>query len=359
MRNFTIIAYVAILSLVFSQQIQAQEITNKEEKIEHLLKEKEQIEEEERQWLKSEVEEIQKRRENNEITAAEAEKLKIAAANKHARNIEDHILIIDKKIELIERNESEDANTDDDDGFKIVVRIFDKGKVLNIERNGENINTQSKVRDRRTYSDFVLGFGLNNVIIDGQSIDDSPYKIGGSRFAELGWAWKTRVFDNTNFIRIKYGISFQFNGYKLDNNQYFVVQGDQTVLQYYPLELNKSKFRMDNLVFPVHFEFGPSKKIERDDYFRYSTNDKFKIGLGGYAGVNIYTVQKLKYSENGSIRKDKSKTNFNTNNFIYGLSGYIAWGEAALYVKYDLNTVFKDNPVEQHNVSVGLRFDMD
>ncbi|HCW64072.1 MAG TPA: hypothetical protein DG752_05345, partial [Leeuwenhoekiella sp.] len=58
-------------------------------------------------------------------------------------------------------------------------------------------------------------------------------------------------------------------------------------------------------------------------------------------------------------RKDKFKQNYNTNNFIYGLSGYIAFGDTALYVKYDLNPIFKNNPVEQRNFSVGLRFDMD
>ena len=34
---------------------------------------------------------------------------------------------------------------------------------------------------------MVLAFGLNNAIIDGENFDDSPYKIGGSRFFEIGW----------------------------------------------------------------------------------------------------------------------------------------------------------------------------
>jgi len=47
---------------------------------------------------------------------------------------------------------------------------------------------------------MVLAFGLNNAIVEGESFDDSPYKIGGSRFFEIGWAWKTRVFKNSNFF---------------------------------------------------------------------------------------------------------------------------------------------------------------
>ncbi len=54
---------------------------------------------------------------------------------------------------------------------------------------------------------------------------------------------------------------------------------------------------MDNLVFPVHFEFGPSKKVESPRSVWFSTHNKFKIGLGGYAGVNLGERQKLKYED--------------------------------------------------------------
>jgi hypothetical protein len=43
---------------------------------------------------------------------------------------------------------------------------------------------------------------------------------------------------------------------------------------------------------------------------------------------------------------------------VYGLNGYIGWGWTALYVKYELNPIFKNNPIDQHNISMGLRFDM-
>jgi hypothetical protein len=197
------------------------------------------------------------------------------------------------------------------------------------------------------------------VITEGESLEDSDFKIGGSRFAELGWAWKTRVFDNSNWLRVKYGFSFQFNGLKPTDNRYYVDTGAQTELQEFPIDLDKSKFRIDNLVFPVHFEFGPSRKIEGDNYFRYSTENKLKVCVGGYAGFKLGARQKLKYEEDGEDVKEKLKGNYNTNNFIYGISGYIGWDTAALYLKYDLNTIFKDNPVEQRNISLGLRFDMD
>lgn len=154
-------------------------------------------------------------------------------------------------------------------------------------------------------------------------------------------------------------MSFQFNGIKPTDNRYYVDTGDQTELQTHPLNLDKSKFRMDNLVLPFHFEFGPSEKIEHKDYFRYKTHSKIRVGLGGYAGLNLSVRQKLKYEEDGNKIKQKLKSGYNSNNMIYGLSGYVGWGITSLYAKYDLNTIFTDNPVDQRNISVGLRFDFD
>lgn len=56
--------------------------------------------------------------------------------------------------------------------------------------------------------------------------------------------------------------------------------------------------------------------------------------------------------------KQKTKKDFNASNFIYGLSAYMGYKATSLYVKYDLNPLFQDNPVKQNNVSMGVRFDL-
>jgi hypothetical protein len=69
-------------------------------------------------------------------------------------------------------------------------------------------------------------------------------------------------------------------------------------------------------------------------------------------------MQKLKYKENGDKEKDKIK-GYNTNNLVYGLSAYLSWGNVGLYAKYDLSPIFKDQAIDQNNISLGIRFDMD
>ena len=362
MQTITKYLVLAVLGLAM-QLINAQDTlkkSNGNDKIETFQKVKEQITNEERDLLKTEVEAINKRLENKEISNEEADVLKKEAAKKHALNIENRIAIIDNKLALSERNGA-DYSFVGEHKINGIIRI---GSGEDTSENfifiGDKADDKPKnvKYDRRTTSDFVVAFGLNNALIEGEKLDNSPYKFGGSHFFEIGWAWKTRVFKESNFIRFKYGYSLQINGLKPNDNNYFVQQDNITTLEEFPENLKKSKLSISNLVFPVHFEFGPSKKVVKDNYFRYATNNQFKIGIGGYGGFNVGTRQKLKYELDGDRQKDKQKQSFNTSNLVYGLSGYVAFDEVALYVKYDLSPIFKDQAIRQNNISIGLRFDM-
>jgi len=349
----TIIVTLSLFIFSFAmQEMQAQNdsisssskdsVSNKSE---FFKKQKQKVIDEEKAQLKLDLEGLAYRLDKKMITADQANVLKKRAAEKRALNIENRISILENQLELNQRN-GDHVN---------YLAIFDNGKIIDLNMN----NNKPRTYDKRTTSDIVLAAGFNNVISDENSLDNSDFKIGGSRFFEIGWAWKTRVFQNTNWLRVKYGVSFQFNGLKPTDNRYFVENGDLTQLEKFEYDLDKSKFRSDNLVFPVHFEFGPSKKTEGADYLRYSTKSQFKIGIGGYAGFNIGERQKLKYTVDGDKKKDKLKGNYNTNDFVYGLSSYVSLGGTALYVKYDLNPLFKDPNIEMRNISLGLRFDID
>jgi len=340
---------------IIAQENQDQKV---DDTIEILMNKKEVAVQEEKEALRKEVEAINKKLEEKSISTEEAIELKNKAAEKRALNIENRLAILDNQIEFLERNEHEIGTDIIESETSILIGIgqkdMDDDRVLGVKIRKRNPKNPF---DRRTTSHLNMAVGLNNVITQGESFDNSEFKIGGSRFFELGYSFKTRVFKNSNWLRLKYGLSFQFNGLKPIDNQYFVENGNQTELQTFPFDLKKSKFRMDNLVVPVFFEFGPSEKKDFGDYFRYSTYRKISIGLGGYAGLNLNTRQKLKYREDGRRRKDKIKQSYNTSNLVYGISGYISWKEVGLYAKYDLNPIFKDNPIKQRNISVGLRYD--
>lgn len=346
-----------VVMALYAQFVNAQE-ENQNSTVKELIAQKQRVADSEKQELKKEVEAINEKLAKAEITVEEAQRLKEAAAEKRASNIENLQAILDHKIKLIERNGAEYIAPS---AGRIEIGLGAENKESGDILFGINVNTgkEKKMKyDIWTSSNLVLAVGFNNAIVDGQSLDDSDYKIAGSRFFEIGWAWKTRVFKNSNFLRFRYGVSYQSNGLKPTDNRYFVENGNQTELEEFRVELDKSKFRMDNIVVPVHLEFGPSNIKTTEHSIRYSTVNKFRFGVGGYIGANISTRQKLKYKENGDEIKDKIKRDYNTSDLIYGLSTYVGFGDMSIYAKYDLSPIFRNAEIEQNNVSLGLRFDL-
>lgn len=355
----TITFYSAVLCLFLIFQVSFGQEEDYQKKIEALKVEKQRVIDQEKDALKSEVKDINKRLDDGDISENEAKTLKEEAAKRRALNIENRVAIVENKIAWLQRNEGEvlmltKSDTLDIDDMRIGILIDGKPAITFNSRGWK----RDIKYDRRTYSDFVIAVGLNNAIIEGQSLSDTPYKIGGSRFFEIGWQWRTRVFNNSNWLRLHYGFSFQFNGLKQDDNVIFVQDGDQTVLEEFEYNLDKSKYRMDNLVFPVHFEVGPYRFKKRKNSVRYSLRDQFRLGFGGYGGFSLGTRQKLKYKRDGERVKDKLIGGYNSSDLIYGVSGYMGFDGVLLYLKYDLNPIFKDADVKQNNISLGLRFDI-
>lgn len=306
---------------------------NKAPDLEKLENQKTAVEAKEKNLLKAEVKKINEQLENGEITAVEADKLKKEAATKRAQNIKDQIEIIDANISLLSRNDGEDDD-----------RLYYR-KMSYLENHIDTVSRTTEPKFHRTFGNFIWGVGFSNATGKGTSIGDE-YKMAGSRYFEIGYEWSTGLTKN-NFLRINYGLSFQFNGLKPKDNQYFVKENDAVVLKDFDLHLRKSKLRMDNLVIPVHFELGSTNASG------YSS--KFKVGLGGYAGINMGTVQKMKYKEEGKHIRARNSFTSKTEDFVYGLSAYVGYDQYALYVKYDLNPIFKDNPNEEHIIAAGLR----
>lgn len=337
-----VIAVLCLFSNVISAQNESIGILSNDfnQSTESLKKEKETFIAAEKEQLKKEIIAINERQDSGLISSEEAQREKEQVAKKHALNIKNQSVIIDNKIQLIERNINEPRF---DLGF---IELYDN-------------TPKKKIKyDKRTTDQMVFGIGFNAAIIEGENLNDSPYKLGGSGYVELGWAWKTRLLKESNLLRIKYGLSFTWNKLKLKDNKYLVNNDGQIGLEDYPLNADKIKFRTTNLIFPLHLEIGASDKIETANYVRYRTRKKFKFGIGGFFGFNIQDLQKIKFETDGDKEKLKLKNRYNTNDLVYGLSSYVSWGDTALFVRYDLNPIFNGQEIDQNNIAVGLRFDM-
>jgi hypothetical protein len=150
-----------------------------------------------------------------------------------------------------------------------------------------------------------------------------------------------------------------YNNLRPTDNRYFEKNGNQTELVTSSVNLDESRFRNVYLTAPLHLEFDfTPKKLSKDGTKTYfKTHESVRLGIGGYAGVRIKSKQILNYEADDIKIKERQKGDFNVSDFTYGLSAYLGYRAASLYVKYDLNPMFKHNNIDQNNVSLGIRFD--
>ena len=332
------------------------------------------ITEGEKEALKTEIEKIDKDLADDVITKANADELKLEKAKVHAAVIETRVTLEQGKLNQLVQDKVNGKITEEKDtrsGGRTIIMGNNTGEIG--ERQTEINITSLKVyngqedkeerQSKRTTSQLVVAAGLNNLVTNG-SVNKSDFRYAASHFYEWGVTYNTRLVENNNLLHAKYGLSLMYNNLKPTDNRFFETSGKQTILQtnssnpaFNSIRIDDARLRNVYLVVPLHLEFDFSGKTVKEDRIYYKSHQSWRIGFGGYAGARLKTKQILEYQVDNHDVTDKYKGGFNTSNFIYGLSTYVGYGATSLYLKYDLNPLFKDNVVKQNNVSLGVRFD--
>lgn len=350
MKNFIIYASM-LLSLIVTKataqgtvKVDVQE-TSFELRVKLIANKIDAITKEEKAALKAEIESVNKELEAGTITKEQADEKKLRFAEIRSKNIETRVGQAQEELKELVNQKVEGKIKDAKD--KITVK-WDWTKNDSIRKNrGE----------RRTTSQFVFAAGVNNLVTD-KSVAHSDYRYWGSHFYEWGFTSNTRLFKNDNLLHLKYGMSVMYNNLRPTDNRLFVVNGNQTNLETSSVNLKDSRFRNVYLTVPMHLEFDFTKSKDKDGKKIFRTHESVRFGIGGYAGVRVKSKQKTKYELDGNDISIKEKGDFNVNDFIYGVSTYIGYKETSIYLKYDLNPLFKDNAIKQNNISLGVRFDL-
>ncbi|GEC71108.1 hypothetical protein SAMN05443543_101374 [Flavobacterium flevense] len=324
------------------------------------------ITDEEKSALKAEVSSIDKEIEEGIISKEKAAELKLKKAQEHATNIETKVAVEQEKLNQLVQDKVDGKVFEEVDhkkkGGTLILGSnngsFDDSREINLASmkvyNGEEDKLKRHIK--RTTSQVVFAIGANNLNTDG-TVENSDFKYLRSHFYEWGLTYNTRILKNDNLLHAKYGLSLMYNNLRPTDNRNFQVNGNQTDLVINPVGLKDSRFRNVNVVIPIHLEFDFTKPTIKEGKTYFNSHNSFRLGVGGYIGTNLKSKQILKYDIDGYKSREVTKGDFNTNDFIYGLSTYVGYKATSLYLKYDLNPLFKDNTVKQNNVSLGLRFD--
>ena len=343
MKNFTL--YLAFAICLMASKLSAQD--SFEYRARAIAEKIEKITKDEKATLKAELELVNTELEKGTITKAQADEKKLQLAEIRAKAIETKVAQAQEELKDLVQQKVDGKLKENNGNKHYHISIGWK----------EADSIRKKRSEYRTTSQFVFATGVNNLVTDG-AVANSDFRYWGSHFYEWGLTANYRLLKTNNLLHLKYGFSVMYNNLRPTGNRSFETNGDQTNLQTNAIHLNDSRFRNVYLTFPAHLEFDFTKTKEVDGKKIFKSHQSVRLGIGGYAGFRIKSKQILEYDFDGHDVTEKAKGGFNTNDFIYGVSTYLGYKETSIYLKYDLNPLFKDNAIKQNNISLGVRFDL-
>lgn len=249
---------------------------------------------------------------------------------------EKHEIRINKNIKIDVEIEEKDGNT------KVDVNVPNRAERDSIRTSNERKSYKA------TRFNFDVDLGLNNFLnADDQQVPD--LKPLGSRYVSLNWHLNSQIGGRKSSFYLMSGLEFAFNNYMFDRN--FVIEEDVNNVTYFrrETEINYDKSKLTHS--SVNVPLMPMLKFKRQN-----GKEGFKIGVGPFAGYRLGAHSKFKFEDGGKTQKEKVRSSYNLSDFQYGLTGVVGYGNLDLFVKYNMNDLFKDSRGPDANViSFGLR----
>jgi hypothetical protein len=178
-----------------------------------------------------------------------------------------------------------------------------------------------------------LEFGFNR---DISGPDTLSLGFFGSRTVNVYYQYEMRIL-KSHFSFVP-GIGLSLERFKLK---------DDLLVGYPPGDLNSIALTpAANTIPGVRKSMLITNYIDVPLELRYSTNPEdparsFKISVGGRIGYMFNASNKIKYKEEGELKKLKNNQDFNISKLRYGLSARIGVGSFSLFGYYNLTPLFE------------------
>ncbi len=281
------------------------------------------------------------------------------------------------RIERTDSSSTTTTNTKDD-----TLRITTKRKLIRIITSPRtDIDTTRRFedeldelrRERRRLFTYWAGvdLGINTFVTEsgrvGDGPDSGPLQLNNARSRFLAINFMERKFEfGSHHVGLYTGLGFECTNYKLSENSVLMFNSDSTwaVPQDSP-ELRKNKLRQIGVRVPLMLEFNtkraplPSNKEElrarggSNAGFDRKGNVHLAAGLVG--SYYFDTMYKVRYVENGEMRKDRSKASYNLLPYRVAATVRVGIGRWNFFGEYALTPLFEEGTAPPMNaLNVGL-----
>jgi hypothetical protein len=207
---------------------------------------------------------------------------------------------------------------------------------------------------------FVVELGVNRLTSKPNEV---KYGLWGSRTANVYYQYDMRIMNSKFSFHPGIGLSmerFKFMSYnqyysndtvRLDNPTLIFDNAGNTRFQ----DFGHVLYDGDTLGQPNWASTLTTKKsmlvtnyIDVPLELRFSTKPddparSFKIAIGARIGYLLNTSTKIKYKENGDLKKLQNHNDYNLTRFRYGAQMKVFIGNFALFGYYNLTPLFKEN----------------
>lgn len=206
---------------------------------------------------------------------------------------------------------------------------------------------------------FVMDLGVNRLT---EKPNDLKYGLWGSRTANVYYLYDIRI-GKTKFT-FHPGIGLGMERFKMQNFQQYLpsdtIDGVNPTLMFDAqgnttfVEAVRYIYDADTLGQPNWSDSYSTKKtmlalnyLDIPMEVRFNTNPEdparsFKVAIGGRVGYLINAHTKIKYKENGDLKKLKNHQDFNLSKFRYSVYMKLYMGNFNIFGYYNLNPLFED-----------------
>ena len=235
-------------------------------------------------------------------------------------------------------------------GKKTII-IVDKGDI----DDDEDEDTDIKItigKNRQRFNHYAgIDFGLNGMVNEAMSVSLRDDEMFMDQNYWGSWYLAFNIVDEyipfwEEKIGMTIGFGIEFNKYKLSRSYDIVNVNDSTFGIVDSMKvIDKNLFKSTMLNLPIMLETNLGKDAEHS----------FHLSAGAMLSYRLGSKTKQKYSLDGEKYKDKSRGDFNMEEWRLSLVARVGYGRFTVFANYSLTPFFKeDRGPELYPFSVGI-----
>jgi hypothetical protein len=171
----------------------------------------------------------------------------------------------------------------------------------------------------------------------------------GSRSVNVYYQYPVKLPILKSKFSIVPGFGLGLDRFKFINNNTLTYESGDLVMSKINLDITKSQFITNYVDVPIELRYSRNPG---------DPNRTFKAAIGFRAGLLLNAFTKIRYDDDGTTAKEKTKRDWELNTYRYSMYGKIGVGNFSVFTYYNMSTLFKTDQGPDsssiNNLAIGI-----